>query len=237
MLSEQDILYTLERNCNFPDPEKGDGLLTAFNFEDRIIDPLKEGIGFQDSWTYEYGASKMCIIFQYLPFVVKIPFMYDEPGLGDAAQEYCSNKFPLGHLLEGKYTWDYCAIESSYYEASFEYGVEDLFAKEMCIGYINNYPIYIQTKVTPLADIDSRSLKESSQDTYDKVKSITKEKNRYIDADMDWIANVFAYYGETTFRNLLQFLSDYDINDLHNGNVGYVGEAPVFLDYSSFDGF
>ena len=45
---------------------------------------------------------------------------------------------------------------------------------------------------------------------------------------------LYNYYGEEKFEIILNFLNENGINDLHNGNWGFIGERPVIFDYSGF---
>ena len=36
-------------------------------------------------------------------------------------------------------------------------------------------------------------------------------------------------------NKLLEFIRTVGINDLHDGNIGYIENRPVLVDYSSFD--
>ena len=53
--------------------------------------------------------------------------------------------------------------------------------------------------------------------------------------NMEWLSDAFHFYGEKIFHKLLEFIRTVGINDLHDGNIGYIGNRPVLVDYSSFD--
>ena len=46
-----------------------------------------------------------------------------------------------------------------------------------------------------------------------------------------WADNPAGITGD----ELLSFIDEYDISDLHDANIGYIGMRPVLVDYSSFN--
>jgi len=53
------------------------------------------------------------------------------------------------------------------------------------------------------------------------------------DSDVRWLQAVINYYGDTFFHRFVQFISDYDITDFHCGNIGFIEDRPVILDWWS----
>lgn len=217
MLKEE-VLELLQSCCIF------DGILTEYDFEDKITEKL-----FDSDVKFEsfFGATKLVLIFENTDFVVKIPFtgeyyMYAEND-DDKYQPFTC----AGELAEEE--WDYCKIEESrFYDAENE-GLGICFAKTECIGRINDFPIYVQ----PKAEIFSYLTKEYSEEK----KSSTREKCSEIDADCfnsGWLSDVLDYYGEDIFTKLVKFISDNNYNDLHGSNLGYVGNRPVLVDYCGY---
>lgn len=52
-----------------------------------------------------------------------------------------------------------------------------------------------------------------------------------------WIARVTQLYGKKFMRSLEDWISQYEINDLHMGNIGMLNGVPVLLDYAGYRGF
>ena len=71
------------------------------------------------------------------------------------------------------------------------------------------------------------------QDT-EKVISLCKEQCFWA-CDENWLADVLAYFGEKIFNKLIEFIQYMEINDLHNGNIGYINLKPVLMDYSGWN--
>ena len=43
------------------------------------------------------------------------------------------------------------------------------------------------------------------------------------------------WYGENEIEKLLKFINDEKINDLHSGNLGYLNDRPVIVDYAGYN--
>ena len=96
----------------------------------------------------ESGASKIVIVPQYLPFVIKIPFngqfIWVDDVDNEDGGEVCF--FPFCEALpEGSY--NYCERELSLIERAEYFGWGFLMPHMEFLGYMNGYPAYIQEKV------------------------------------------------------------------------------------------
>ena len=258
MLTPDEILKILEERCDFPYPDSDNSsLITDENYEIKIIEPLQDA--FDESWDYASGATKLVLIFKSLPFVVKIPFMANsDSGYPYATQTvrtsvreikntssltssdfrttyiYNSNptlffnsKAPMGSL-----SWDYCALEVAIYQKALEWGIEKLFAREVCIGDIHGYPIYIQDKAIDFSEGFDEKTTVSPSEAYDIVNDTMMTADCTISAD--WCANVVEKWGKDTFQKLISFIEEMNINDIHNANIGYIDGKPVLIDYSGY---
>lgn len=53
------------------------------------------------------------------------------------------------------------------------------------------------------------------------------------EVEVPWLARAVQYYGWKFMRRLMDWMQDYDITDLHGGNIGFVGhKRPVIFDYA-----
>ena len=170
-----------------------------------VVQPFSEK--YKKPFDYATGATKGVLIFEQLGFVIKIPFCRNSEDCyyNSAYGEYECCYFTGADTDNG---WDYCEAEANKYKRAEEEGLAQCFAKTKKIGDIDGYPIYMQE----LADI---------------YKSIM--------FNLEWLSDAFHYYGEKVFHKLLEFIRTVGINDLHDGNIGYIGNRPVLVDYSSFD--
>lgn len=167
----------------------------------------------------EGGASRICIILPNDNEVVKIT------------------------LLDNT-TYDYSAREYQNYKTAEKYGIQDVL---LPIRKFNNYEngasIYIQPKYRfSHTEADGQWLnKKINSTTYSRIlKSATFNgiyrhfyRNR---VNRHWFMFVYAKYGKKFCRSLVQWTHDYQVNDLHSSNVGYLHGNPIILDYAGYFG-
>jgi hypothetical protein len=235
------ILTALRKYCKTAEP-----VLTVHDFDDRIVAPLKHST--QLSFSYDNGVSKGVLLFDNFDKVIKIPFTgrfreedyddavsawdrgeedVDEPQWEDFYEDFHSAATPqeIKEGIEAK--WNYCELEVRLYQKAKMAGLEQYFAAERWIGNAGNIPIYAQEKVIPFDD--THYDEERSKATTQRCK----ELSLYC-FNPTWIADFFEWYGEDEFIKLSTFLTENQITDLHDGNIGYIHGAPVMFDYSSY---
>ena len=201
---------------------------------------------------FDSGLSKLVILIPNEEFVIKIPYskLFDEDSYnadhsywdsGEAEEDYAEpleeNYFvnfecATSDKVETSSNWDYCELECAFYEAAYEEGLAQYFAKEELYSMILDQPIYIQERVIPL-DVEITS----SRKTYTEETKETSKRCDELDIrcfNSIWITDFFNCYGEEEFIKLSKFLKKMSIYDLHSGNLGYLHGAPVLLDYSDF---
>lgn len=171
------------------------------------------------------GVSKAAFVFADEDFVFKIPFDYE--------------------VNEGVELGDYCAIEAEYYHDAEIDGVDAYFAKTYLYDFIRHdgykvIPVYYQEKATPLEET------QSIEEYYAEMDSLSKEKKQELFAKTSnywgtsrlsifWVQKFIDYYGEDAYPAFGTFIDDHNINDLHRGNVGFIGNRPVVFDYSGYE--
>lgn len=195
---------------------------------------------------YAYGASKFVVIAEpevESNFVVKIPFngeyIEEEECNEDEGWVYTETVF---HQYEGaEYAlnyWDYCETEASIYKMAEEAGLASCFAKTELVDYVSGYPVYKQEKATIFGHIcydEERASRYSEErtDSYKKTcQKIGISPNR---VNINWMTDFLEYYGAIMLKRFVDFLNKIHIGDLHTDNIGYIGDRPVLVDYSSFD--
>ena len=175
-------------------------------------------------YEHRVGASKLVIIPNGANYVFKIPF--------NSAYN-TTHRFNLANGDE-KRSWDYCLTESLVYIQAKRANLHSLFASERMVGEINNHPIYIQQKAITLEDA------YKIEDFDNILWDLPREKSRQIQREVGyslnsrWLAAAIKWYGENRVRRLLFFLSDNELCDFHEKNIGFIGSRPVLIDYSSF---
>lgn len=223
MRPEVDEIIKALEHCNFDE-------LSEYTFRDNILETFREQ--YKHSWYYETGASKLVIIPDAQNFVIKIPFegYHPEAEWDDEECEYYECDFEHFYGADTDNEWDYCEVEATRYELSKTYGVEECFAKCQKVAEIDGYPIYMQEKAEMYNCLDT------SKHTEEDKKSVSKicSENCYNCFNADWLSDVFNYFGEKIFYVFMQFLSDFNVNDLHSGNIGYINGRPVLIDYSGW---
>ena len=186
-------------------------------FYEQVIAPFKQK--YKKPFYYDYGATKGVIVFKELGFVIKIPFGASSEDAFYGAD--CDNG------------WDYCRAEVNKYEFAYQNDLDQCFAETRPIADIDGYPIYIQ-EFAIMFDKDNGASSNHTKDDMEKIADLC-EDNNYECFNTSWLSDVFNFFGEKVFYQLMNFISDVDINDLHNGNIGYIGMRPVLVDYSSYN--
>lgn len=204
-------------------------------YEDFLDDIYEfiEGYHPEVNWI-KNGVSKIVISYNDIPnYVIKVPFKgryndcYDETELFT----YASYEKPYTNIN----AWDYCESETNcYHDAKEYYDLGDMFAKTEYLGKIEDIPIYISEKITTLMS-DTR-VRNSSEHTEKIARSL---RDKY---EIDWgfcegkgLSAFIDCYGEKRAEELVSFLEEYDIGDLHEGNIGYdlYGNVKI-IDYSGW---
>ena len=195
------------------------------DFYPAVVQPFSEK--YKKPFDYATGATKGVLIFEQLGFVIKIPFCCNSEDYDDYYE--CYNYFTGADTDNG---WDYCEVEADKYQRAEEEGISMCFAKTEKIGEIDGYPIYMQELASIYKNVDYQS--SHTEEDSRQVNSICDSNNFYI-FNIEWLSDAFHFYGEKIFHKLLEFIRTVGINDLHDGNIGYIENRPVLVDYSSFD--
>lgn len=127
---------------------------------------------------------------------------------------------------------DFCKLEYEVCQKAVEQGLSEMFAKCEIFGEVEGITLYKQEKVD---EIDSRHSKDKfvPHEERDRAYKLLDKVDWSISATC-WVVNVIKYYGEEKAEQLVRFLKENEVTDLHADNVGYIGERPVLLDYSGY---
>jgi hypothetical protein len=202
-----------------------------------------------EDYTVDSGASKVVLVFTNSDYVVKIPFKgefyeYDDYDCEDSCRRDCPcpqcsrrsrrsveencNEFTGARIGESEYSWDYCASEQFFYEKAVVAGVEEFFIKTILIGEFDGHPIYLQEKVEVYGYNSETKSSEQSKEIFIKKFYYSEIQNE------DFGGLLIEYYGEDRVNQLVDFLSEAGISDLHSSNVGIRANRPVLFDYSGY---
>lgn len=153
------------------------------------------------------------------------------------------SKFCFGHSdlpgwiikigYEG-FACDYATLEYENYLAAKELGLEGFFPVTVYIGEFCGHSCYAQQEVECCED-DIRS------DWYEELRErYVMDGEEFEEADVwkevEWLEDDERV--DLLFHNeeLLHFLQDHNINDLHEGNFGYIGRFPIIIDFCGWKG-
>lgn len=243
-MKKEEVLKLLEL-CNI---EINTNLATEDNLERIELPLIDSSFAKKEDLFFFSGASKSVIIPNNEKYVIKIP--YDGYQLEETLSNsftYCSKKeetyeynFLNFYEFEGANSydyWDYCLQETIIYHYAKKKKVEKVFAKTRRIGEVKGRPIYIQERAIPSKEYsggilpDERAYKEISK----KTNEICKDSSySFREINPIWKANAYFYYGEKKFKDIMNFITEYMIEDLHDGNLGYIKDRPVIIDYSDY---
>ena len=186
------------------------------------------------------GASKFVILLEDIEdfgLVVKIPFM--------GRNEQCNKNTKFYYFegaADGKEGWDYCAVEYNLYKIAEAQGLSACFAAVDVLKSDLKYPVYMQEKAISFNDYyydeESDHYSEDESKYTDEQLNSTKEKckeNKISNFNNLWLTDFIQYYGVDIFIKFSQFIRENNINDLHDNNIGYIGNRPVLIDYSGWD--
>jgi len=168
----------------------------------------------------------------------------------DDYRDYISEKFDQNFVIKipfGNTYYNYCDKEKVFSSILIEEypDIKDLFA--LCYSLFKRYDtdIYVMERATvdDLEEKGASRLIESDRKFLERKGYNEKEINEIISR------NYSRYYspGESTVKEILQvsypsriyglledFLGTFKINDIHRGNIGFINNNPVIIDYSGY---
>lgn len=199
------------------------------------------GKDFFNHYHFDYGASKLTLIpiDDKKDYVIKIPytgsyiFESEEHSHSNSSSFYYSDKeeyWEFSGAVNGDNEWDYCGCEANRFCIAEEEGFSEYFAKTELLGYINNYPIYVQEKCITLSNCH-----HTHNHSLEEREKTSNCCHNYCGIDEDWLTDFRLYYGEMALINFINFIYEagWD-DDLRNDNIGYLNNRPVLIDYSGF---
>jgi len=158
---------------------------------------------------YNYGASKITLFFtEYPNYCIKIPFNADMDEI------------------------DICEKENNIYHDAQKNKVSAILLPIIKIGFINNHNIYAQYIGQPLTE--NNDILISNSNSIKKISKITSKKDSDViknaTDNTEWNYYVLQYYGFQKGYKILDYLY-YNLSDLRDDNIGFVGEKPIIFDY------
>lgn len=206
-------------------------------FDDLLVSPLEKN---SSTFDVKCGCTKIVIIFDELPYVIKVPFsgmvIYDYNEDDDIESEY--NRFYENAIADD--SSDYCADELDRIKGAEEQGFGCVFPETEFLCKINGTSFYIQEKVY---DYNNRVGHNYYQSKSQYAKNIVKElqeEGTYNIGYSSWMESFVEIYGVDFLKNLVNwekevYADSSMFNDMHGGNYGYKEDGrPCILDASGF---
>jgi len=205
------------------------------NFYENMNDDFLSSLGdnFDNYYNYAYGATKLAIIPKEKDkdYVIKIPYTGScEYYISSISNHGKDEYYDFCGADDEERPWDYCAGEVNRYKKAKELGFSIFFAETKLLGYVNNYPIYIQEKCETFS-----SCKYHHIHSEEERSKTSKCCNNYLRINKDWLTDFRMYYGEESLLSFIDFINEMGWDDdLRNENIGYINNRPVLIDYSGF---
>lgn len=134
------------------------------------------------------------------------------------------------------YRFNYCEREYKNYLAAVEKGIEEFFPYTDFLGTMNGIDLYIQEKAVCDSDgvssIWYHAIEEDYVNVYNESEDIVYGRIWDMISDLEDDQRAIYCFGYN--EKLLNFLGEYRINDLHEGNFGYTEDRLVIIDFSGF---
>lgn len=215
-----------------------DGIWCHYVYDGCEDDDWFEDFKYEQEADYvRHGCSKIVLFYDELPhWVIKIPFMGEYNEEDDSYQKFVGGNanFPIAQEN------DYCAGEAYITQEAEQYGLGEMFAKTYYLADFNNYPVYVSEKIEDSYWDGCRKRKWQNIFSSKEIARSIESSHRGLLDDTHMGESVLAHfidiYGKFKTYDLLSFIRDMGINDLHNGNIGFTKDMQIkILDYSGYD--
>lgn len=163
------------------------------------------------------GASKICLIPENSPFVIK--------------------------WSEGRDTTE-AMDEVRIYQQAVEENLEMFFPKTAFLCRINDVDFVVQEKIdSSCDDLSIRKYKQYQKIAKTAKGSLVRKMEREFHKasrgyrrclNETWAKMALVIYGKRACLSLEKFIIEHSINDLHDNNVGYKNNKPIILDFSGY---
>ena len=129
---------------------------------------------------------------------------------------------------------DYAALEYANYCLAEEAGLAFYFPKMIYLGEFSGVPFYLQQMAECYEDQVTSDWYERLRDSYEESEEEYNDNDLWNEIDnMDDDDRVYLTFHD---NELVEFLRKHHINDLHEGNFGYIGDRMVIVDFSGWRG-
>lgn len=188
------------------------------------------------------GATRATIIDESSDYVVKVDIATDEWGDSSCEREMniisaAKEQGLLQYFTDGVYLGEYCRTFEWYNVVDFDTWMteEDFWnAVERDELKLETFTVRLPLYGYQKADCDSYRQVNSSEDDEKYVRS---HKSPLSQRSMKVALAFLTQYGADVYEELSEFCNEWNINDLHNGNIGYVHNQVVFVDFAGYHSY
>lgn len=135
---------------------------------------------------------------------------------------------------------NHCEWEEKIYHAAEKEGVEDFFAEVKQFTTVGklDYPIYISPRVPVLwSDVQDEYdyVEDLSEDMKEEIETLYKDYSSKSYGSKNLLTAMILQSSYEKVKKLLTFLDNYEIDDLHDENIGLTEDNKiVIIDYAGF---
>lgn len=204
---------------------------------DYIYEDFEEATGLKE----KHGCTKIVLFVPNIDeYVVKIPFqgtrycVWNEDTEEYELDESSGSSFSYANSRVDCQEWDYCEAEAIIYEMAVAAGVGEFFAKTFYLGDIYGYPIYAAEKIKYEWWDLPYGKKRVSEDSINKARNLSHCVD--IDLNGEALSLFVEQYGYEKTSMFVDFLNELQLEDFHNGNIGFDKDGKLkIIDYSCYD--
>lgn len=187
--------------------------MMEYDGEDSLEEYTTNFFGEDVEYEFDEGASKKVIIFHSLGFVLKFD------NCGDSEREV------------------------DLYNAAINLGLKECFPETRLVCYHNGFQWTYQEIARPCFEIGRRTISERAESLKIDSRCLAIISNIISDIphctrtdcmDYKWLKLATHYFGYTFMGKLARFIQTNRINDLHRGNIGFINDRPVLIDFCGY---
>jgi hypothetical protein len=187
--------------------------MKGYDGEEALEEYTTNFFGKDVEFDFDEGASKKVIIFHSLGFVLKFD------NCGDSEREV------------------------DLYNAAVDLGLKDCFPETRLVCYHNDCEWTYQEIAHCLFEFDRKTITQKTQSIIVNEECLEIISNIISDIphcsrtdcmDYRWLKLATHYFGYTFMGKLARFIQTNRINDLHRGNIGFINDRPVLIDFCGY---
>lgn len=180
-----------------------------------------------ETWEDEMACCKNCKKWQEYADDSKGDYPCD--GCNEEEYSYCHTEYTGARFASD--CSNYCETEFSLSVSAIEEGLDEVFLPVKYIGCFYGFPVYAQKRVNNQPSPILAS--QNSRDRYQELMDMQEyECLNVIGSTLG--GALIEGYGEEKMLEILRFICNHEINDLHGGNYTRIDGKVVFFDYSGF---